>query len=89
MQKTVDEKSKLEEAQRELRKLEESKGLKWEALFFNNVTGDLVFEKLAKVIGGDLCSTKTEGVWKFDDEKRKKGIQSPFHGTLRPDGGKV
>jgi hypothetical protein len=58
-------------------------------LFFNNVTGDPVFEKLAKPIDGELCSAKTEGVWKFDDEQWKKGIQSPFHGTLRPDGGKM
>jgi len=89
MQRTVDEKSKLEEAQRELRKLEESKGLKWEPLFFRSIAGDEIFERLARTIGADLCAANTEGVWKFNDEKWKEGLQAPFHGTLRPDGGQI
>ena len=60
--RTADEKSKVEEAQRELRKLEESKGLKWKELFFNNTTEDPVFEGLAKLVGDELNSDKTVGV---------------------------
>jgi hypothetical protein len=89
MQKTVDEKSKVEEAQRRLRKLEESKGLKWKALFFNNTTEDPIFETLAKPIGEKLHADKTVGVWKFDREKWRSGIKKPFHGTLRPEGGQI
>ena len=89
MQRTVDEKLKIEEAQRELRKLEKSKGLCWKALFFNSTSGDLAFERLAKQIGGDPKSDKTGGVWKFDHEKWKNGIKKPFHGTLTPGGGQM
>ncbi|KAG0648484.1 Oxysterol-binding [Hyphodiscus hymeniophilus] len=87
MQRTVKEKSKLEEAQRELRKIEESKGRTWGALFFQNTaTTDPVFEKLAKPIGEQLNSDKTVGVWKFNHEKWKNGIQRPFRGTMQPEG---
>jgi hypothetical protein len=86
MQRTANEKSKVEEAQRGLRKLEESKALKWEPLFFNSNTEDPVFERLAKPVGEDLHSDKTVGVWKFDQQKWRNGIRKPFHGTLRPDG---
>jgi len=88
MQKTVDEKSKVEEAQRELRKMEESKGVKWEPLFFKSTTGDPVFERL-KQSGQGLQSDKTVGVWKFDRERWEKGVEKPFHGTLRPEDGQL
>ena len=89
MHRTVKEKSKVEQAQRELRKFEKSKGFQWKALFFSSNSGDPVFEKLAEPIGGKLNSDKTIGVWRFDHEKWKNGIQKPFHGTLRPEGGKT
>jgi hypothetical protein len=88
MQKTVDEKSKVEQAQRELRTLEESKGVKWEPLFFTNSTDDAVFERL-KQPGQELHADKTVGVWKFDIERWEKGVEKPFHGTLRPDSGQL
>ena len=86
MRSTAAEKLKVEEAQRELRKLEQSKGLKWRSLFFESTTGDPVFERLAKPIKKELHSDKTVGVWKFEQEKWKNGIKKPFHGTLRPEG---
>jgi hypothetical protein len=89
MQRTVNEKSKVEEAQRELRKLEASKGLKWKAFFFNSTTEDPVFERLKKPVEQKLCSDKTVGVWKFDHDKWKNGIQKPFHRTSRPESGHV
>ncbi len=89
MQRTVNEKSKVEVAQRQLRKLEKAKGLKWEPLFFKSTTEDPVFEKLATPMGEQLHSDKTMGVWKFDHENWKNGIQKPFHGALRPDSGQL
>ena len=83
----MNEKSKVEEAQRKLRKHEELKGLKWKPLFFNSTTGDPIFERLAQPVGDKLCSDKTVGVWKFNYDQWKNGIQKPFHGTLRPEGG--
>jgi hypothetical protein len=88
MQKTVDEKSKVEQAQRELRELEESKGVKWEPLFFKSTTDDPVFERL-KQTEQELHADKTVGVWKFNRERWEKGVEKPFHGTLRPDGGQL
>ena len=88
MQATVNEKSKVEEAQRELRKLEDAKGLKWQPLFFRNSDDDPVFQKLAEPVGVSLQSDKTVGVWKFDGEGAKN-VKKPFHGNLGPAGGTV
>lgn len=88
MQATVNEKSKVEKAQRELRKLEETKGLKWKPLFFRNTDEDPVFQKLAGPVGVSLESDKTVGVWKLDLEAAKN-IKKPFHGSLGPAGGRV
>jgi hypothetical protein len=88
MQKTVDEKSRVEQAQRELRELEKSKGVKWEPLFFTNTTDDPLFGRL-KQQRQELHADKTVGVWKFDRERWGKGVERPFHGTLRPDGGQL
>jgi len=87
MQKTVDEKSKVEQAQRQLRKLEESKGEEWEGLFFNRTAEDAIFARLAKDVEEELHVEKTRGVWKFDHEKWKGGVDKPFHGDLRPGDG--
>lgn len=78
----------MELAQRELRTLEASKGVKWEPLFFTNTMDDAVFERL-KQPGQRIHAEKTLGVWKFDRERWEKGVEKPFHGTLRPDGGKL
>ncbi|KAG9234756.1 hypothetical protein BJ875DRAFT_504501 [Amylocarpus encephaloides] len=86
MQRTVSEKSKVEEAQRQQRKMEEAKGLNWNGLFFNNESNDPVFEKLAGVVGEKLAADRTVGVWKFDHEKWNKGIERPFRGNLKPEG---
>jgi hypothetical protein len=88
MQKTVDEKSKVEQAQRELLELRKAKGVKWEPLFFTNTTDDPVFERL-KEPGQELHADKTMGVWKFDRERWEKGVEKPFRGTLRLDGGQL
>jgi hypothetical protein len=89
MQATVDEKSKVEEAQRALRKLEKSKNLKWTPLLFKNLKEDPAFDRLAKLAGEELHADKTVGVWKFDRERWDNGVKAPFHGSLRPDGGQL
>lgn len=77
-------KSQVEEAQRELRKREQSKGERWEPALFSTVKEDPVFDALAKAMGYKEDAEKTVGVWKFDLEKAGKGV-SPYHGDLKPD----
>lgn len=85
MQTTADEKSKVEEAQRALRKQEEQDGKHWQALFFRQEKDDSTFRKLAQGTGEELHADSTEGVWRFDFEAFKKS-KRPFHGNLTPSG---
>ena len=85
MQGTSDEKSKIEEGQRGMRKGEEAGGKRWQPLFFKTVQGDHVFDKLAAGIGAQLDADKTVGVWKFDQEKARTATK-PYHGGFRPSG---
>ena len=91
MQRTVDEKSKIEEAQREMRKLEEAKGVKWEPLFFTEIQNrrDPVLEGLAAEPVKEGLFSERSGMWKFNHEKWKSGIKKPFHGSLKPNVGKI
>ena len=63
------EKSKIENAQRELRRKEQSEGREWERRFFTRMQSGGVFDTLAKPIGERIESDKTGGVWRFDGEK--------------------
>lgn len=83
MQATVDAKSKVEEAQRQLRKKEEEEGKEWQALFFQRRNEDEAFQKLAKDIGEDIGAEQTMGVWRFDWEAYSNG-KRPFRGDLSP-----
>ena len=85
MQRTSDEKGKIEEGQRAMRKKEEAESLKWKTAFFSSVNEDPVFEKLALPIGGMLEDDRTIGVWKFDQSKAKEA-RKPYHGDLLPTG---
>ncbi|KAE8146556.1 hypothetical protein BDV25DRAFT_48768 [Aspergillus avenaceus] len=74
-------KSKIENAQRELRKVEKSEGREWERRFFNRVdeNEDQGFSQLAKKAGlASLESEKTGGVWRFAPE-RANGAAPPYH----------
>jgi hypothetical protein len=91
MQRTVDEKPKVEEAQRQMRKREEEKGVKWEPLFFSRLqtTKDPILEDLATdPIKNGLFSSRS-GMWKFNHEKLRKGIEKPFRGSLKPSLGQL
>ena len=85
MQRTSDEKAKIEEGQRAMRKKENGKNVKWKPVFFSDVTHDDVFEKLAAPVGVKLEANRTVGVWKFDRGKAQEA-RKPYHGDLVPTG---
>jgi oxysterol-binding protein-related protein 9/10/11 len=78
-------KSKIENAQRELRKKEKDEARDWERKFFRTIgeDADPVFAKLVKMVGGatpwaGVESEKTGGVWRFDPERAGRATK-PFH----------
>lgn len=73
-------KSKIEIAQRELRKLEKEEGREWERRFFKRVedTEDSDVTHLLQVLGHTLEGDKTGGVWRFDEVKAKDACP-PYH----------
>jgi oxysterol-binding protein-related protein 9/10/11 len=74
---TQAEKSKIENEQRELRKVEKEEGREWERVFFSRVEKDDVFEALAGKIGETLDAEKTGGVWLWDSDKARDA-KPPF-----------
>lgn len=72
MDKVGIEKSKIENAQRELRKKEQAEGREWQRRFFKRSPGGSscpVFEQLARVVGERIESDKTGGVWRFSGDR--------------------
>lgn len=87
MNATSFHKSKIENAQRTLRKKEQEEGRVWDRVFFSNAsdkdTSEATFQKLAKSISGPsgwegVTPEKTNGVWRYDESKATKA-QKPFH----------
>ena len=79
MDTTSYEKSKIENAQRELRRKEKAEGREWERRFFTRQAGaDNVIESIAKTIGEPIEADKTGGVWRFDEAKAKDA-KPPYH----------
>ncbi|KAL1968341.1 hypothetical protein VTN77DRAFT_1870 [Rasamsonia byssochlamydoides] len=86
MDATSAAKSKIENAQRELRKKEKEEGREWERRFFKRVNekDDPVFMRLATMLdlthgnGVGIESDRTAGVWRFDKE-RAKDAKPPYH----------
>ena len=83
MQRTSDEKSKVEQAQRDLRKKEEAEDKQWDRLVFTSSESDPVFEALAKDTDESLNADKTVGVWRFNWDAYRS-LQRPFRGDLTP-----
>ena len=80
------EKSKIENAQRELRRKEQGEKREWERKFFaRGGKAEEWWEKLAKPVGERIECDKTGGVWRFDFEKAKEA-RRPFHEGLLPSG---
>jgi len=69
MDATSAEKSKIENAQREMRRQEQASGKEWERTFFSKAEPDAKLEKLATAAGEKIEPEKTGGVWVFDKEK--------------------
>ncbi|KAK8045484.1 hypothetical protein PG993_005508 [Apiospora rasikravindrae] len=68
------EKSKIENAQRTMRKKEQTEGREWERRYFKAIENDAALQSLAKNVGltpnGD--SDKTGGLWRFDQSLADK-----------------
>ena len=76
-------KSRIENAQRELRRVEKSEGREWERRFFTQTDekdDDAEFLRLARSIDLVLDSDKTGGIWRFD-AKKAEGACPPYHKT--------
>ncbi|KAF7511694.1 hypothetical protein GJ744_003857 [Endocarpon pusillum] len=78
-------KSKIENAQRELRKKEKEESRDWERKFFKTLPedDDPTFKKLVKMISGATAwagveAEKTAGVWRFDPERAGRA-RPPYH----------
>ena len=78
-------KSRIENAQRELRRKEQQEKREWERTFFRNVDPkeEPMFEKLVHMISGSggwagAEPDKTGGVWRFDSNKAREA-RPPYH----------
>ena len=78
MTTTANEKSVIEESQRELRKKEAKDGNEWERRFFSRVKTLPIFDQLIKEVPqGSLEDDQTNGIWVFDKDKAKDA-KPPF-----------
>ena len=88
---TAHYKSRIENAQRAMRKKEQEQKREWNCVFFSTVSSndpnEEIFQKLVKMITspsmGPNCwdgvgADKTAGVWRFDEAKANKA-KKPFH----------
>jgi hypothetical protein len=84
----VREKSKVEQAQRDMRASERQKGKKWKPLLFKSLQGQ-EYEKFWELTEGfegwRLWDERTLGVWRVDMEKLR-GVERPFRRELTPNG---
>ncbi|KAJ5550990.1 hypothetical protein N7535_001071 [Penicillium sp. DV-2018c] len=74
-------KSRIEHAQRELRRIEKEEGREWERRFFTRLdqsADDAQTQRLAQMADLALESEKTGGIWRFDAQKAA-GAQPPYH----------
>ncbi|KAJ6083154.1 hypothetical protein N7467_007289 [Penicillium canescens] len=78
-------KSCIENAQRELRRVEKEEGREWERRFFNRIeSDDSQIQSLAKAADLVFETDKTGGIWRFD-AKKAEGAQPPYH-KVGPEG---
>jgi len=70
MNVTSQEKTLIENSQREMRKKEQASGTEWQRRFFTKVANHPEFETLVKEVpGGGVDADQTGGIWKFDPAK--------------------
>ena len=86
MQATTREKSRIEEAQRAMRKREASEKQSWQPLFFTkSYEEDVRLQRLPVPAAEDVARRKLDGVWRVRRELARNH-QGPFHGALTPGG---
>ncbi|KAK3321762.1 hypothetical protein B0H66DRAFT_474898 [Apodospora peruviana] len=87
MRQVLTEKTKIEQAQRQMRLMEKQRGETWTPLLFRSIEGEehTVFHELSEGTGMQLDHEKTKGVWRIDDF-RLGNVQRPFRGELTPYG---
>lgn len=84
------EKSKIENAQRELRKKEKTDGTTWDRRYFSAAEEDPIVTKLADIAGESLDDpAKTNGVWIFDEKKYEAVISGKAAAALEATAAKV
>lgn len=92
LQMINDEKSQIEEAQREMRAAEEQAGVEWHRVFFQNSDTNEEFDILARAIpdleAKSLRKARTAGVWKFVGVAAAERIleSGVYHTALEPTG---
>jgi oxysterol-binding protein-related protein 9/10/11 len=75
--KALSAKSKIETAQREMRKKEKAEGRTWESAFFRRVDDESKegqLSQLLEIVGKDADSQSilgSDGIWRFDQERAK------------------
>lgn len=85
MQTAADAKSKLENGQREMRKLD-GDGKNWNRLFYDAGSVDEVADRLAREIGDTIDPKETVAAWKFRIKDWNEGkFQRPYRGGNLPD----
>ena len=88
MQATVREKSKLEAAQRAMRKHEAKTNVSWQPVFFSKSSNqDIRLQALAGSAFHDLKRETLDEIWKVDRGLAKRH-KKPFHAGLTPGGTK-
>ncbi|RYP83574.1 hypothetical protein DL769_001328 [Monosporascus sp. CRB-8-3] len=84
------EKSKIENEQRALRKEEKAAGMVWETRYFTRVTDDPVAATILKTAGNAVNLHANDMLWKFDRDKYRRtiGLDEPMKSPLnRSDSG--
>ncbi|KAF2839027.1 Oxysterol-binding protein [Patellaria atrata CBS 101060] len=83
MQATANEKSILENGQREMRNQEQAENRQWKPVFFKKVSKDRIYEKLAGMAKTNITVDREGGIWKVDLEAILNA-RRPFHDGMTP-----
>ena len=85
MRQVMAEKTKIEQAQRQMRVVEKQNEETWTPLLFKSIPGEEhdVFHELCEGTDMTLDSERTKGVWRLDGDGLR-GLQRPFRGDLTP-----
>ena len=86
LKKVSKAKGKIEEAQREMRKIEKTDNKTWTRLFFQRQLEHPLFQRLAEQIKESLHLEETDGIWRFIGIDAAEGLERPYHPGLTPAG---